>query len=108
LRDTLTGQILNQQGATAQLVSLTGSGRGSTALRVRVDLLVSGNALNTTSLQLEFLPSGTRCTGTVTTVDSYSFGGTCTLPDGSARTVHAKWSATGGRSVRGTISAVSA
>jgi hypothetical protein len=109
VRDTLTGQILNQQGVTSELVSLTGNGRGSTALRVRVDLLVSPQrSLDSTSLQLEFLPSGTRCTGTVTNVASYSLDGTCTLPDGSPRTVHAQWSATGGSSLRGTISATTA
>jgi hypothetical protein len=109
VRDTLTGQIVNQQGVTAELVSLTGSGRGSAALSVRVDLLVSASqSLDSTSLQLEFLPSGIRCTGKVTNVASYSLDGTCTLPDGSPRTVHAQWSATGGRSLRGTISAVSA
>jgi sulfoxide reductase heme-binding subunit YedZ len=108
VQDTLTGQLVNRSGTTEELVSLTGRGSGSQALLVRVDLLVSARSLDSTSLQLEFLPSGARCTGRVTTVDSYSFGGTCTLPDGSARTVHAQWSATGGTELRGTISAVSA
>ena len=108
VQDTLTGQIVNQSGATNELVSLTGRGSGSQALLVRVDLLVAGRALGSTSLQLEFLPSGAKCTGTVTNVASYSFDGTCALPDGSPRTVHAQWSATGGRGLRGTISAVSA
>jgi methionine sulfoxide reductase heme-binding subunit len=109
VRDTLTGQIVNQNGATNQLVSLTGRGSGSNKLLVRVDLLLSGGqSLNSTSLQLEFLPSGATCTGTVTNVASYSFDGTCTLPDGSPRTVHAEWSSTGGSDLRGTISAVAA
>ncbi len=109
VQDTLTGQIVNQNGTANQLVSLTGRGDGSTGLLVRVDLLLAGGqSLDSTSLQLEFLPSGMTCTGTVTNVASYSFDGTCTLPDGSPRNVHAEWSSTGGSDLRGTISAVAA
>jgi methionine sulfoxide reductase heme-binding subunit len=108
VQDTLTGQIVNQSGRAEELVSLTGRGAGSSALLVRVDLLASAQSLDSTSLQLEFLPSGTRCTGTVTKVASSSFDGKCSLRDGSARTVHAEWSGTGGNSLRGTISATTA
>ena len=105
VNDTLTGQVVNQDGVSEQLVSLTGRGSGASAMLVRVDLLVSGPRLDSTSLQLEFLPSGSMCTGSVTNVADYSFDGTCTLADGSARDVHAEWSAAGGSSLRGTISA---
>jgi sulfoxide reductase heme-binding subunit YedZ len=108
LRDTLTGEIANQNGAFGQLVSLTGRGSGSSPVLVRVDLLVSRQSLDSTSLQLQFLSSGTTCTGTVTNVEAYGFDGTCTLDDGSARTVHAEWSGSGGSSLRGTITASAA
>jgi hypothetical protein len=40
---------------------------------------------------MEYLPSGTLCTGEVTTVHAASFDATCKMPDGSKRTISANW-----------------
>jgi hypothetical protein len=58
---------------------------------VRADLLVSPQALDSTSIQLEYLPSGDVCRGRVTAIGGTSFGGRCTLPDGAVRYVDASW-----------------
>ena len=55
------------------------------------NLLVSPEALDATSLQLEYLPSGDVCRGRVTAIGGSSFAGTCTLPNGSRRSVDASW-----------------
>jgi hypothetical protein len=52
---------------------------------------VSPRSLDATSLQLEYLPSGDVCKGRVTAIGGTSFGGTCTMPDGSTRHVDASW-----------------
>ena len=44
-----------------------------------------------TSLQLEYLPGGQTCVGRVTRTQQAGFDGTCRLPDGSSRRVHATW-----------------
>jgi hypothetical protein len=105
VQDTLTGQIVQQPGSSAELVSLTGRGSGAHNLLVRVDLLSSGQEVQSTSLQLEFLPDGTTCTGELTNVQAYSFDGSCSLPDGSTRTVHADWSGSDGGNLQGRITA---
>jgi hypothetical protein len=40
---------------------------------------------------MEYLPSGTLCTGSVTDVHSTSFDARCTVPDGSKRSISASW-----------------
>jgi len=104
VRDTLTGQIVAQRGFARELVSLTGRGAGRQPLVVRADLLVSEDSQDT-SLQLEFLPSGTLCVGSLTNVASSSFDGTCSLPGGATRAVHAQWSPAADGTLRGTIAA---
>ena len=47
--------------------------------------------LESTSLQLEYLPSGDVCRGRVTQVGGESFSGTCRLPNGEQRTIEASW-----------------
>jgi hypothetical protein len=105
LQDTLTGRIVQQPGSTAELVSLTGRGSGVHDVLVRVDLLSSGQSVESSSLQLEFLPGGATCTGQLTNVQAYSFDGSCSLPDGSTRTVHADWSGSDGGALQGRITA---
>jgi methionine sulfoxide reductase heme-binding subunit len=104
VQETLTGTIVQQRGAERQLVSLTGRGDGGQPLLVRVDVLSSFRGVDSTSLQVEFVRSGAICTGKLTNVGSYSFDGSCALPDGSSRTVRADWSASGS-GLRGRISA---
>jgi methionine sulfoxide reductase heme-binding subunit len=90
-RDELVGRISIQPGETEGLVSLAGRGTGGAAVLVRADLLVSSVGATATSLQLEYLPGGQTCLGTVTRTQQAGFDGTCRLPDGSARQVHATW-----------------
>ncbi len=90
-QDTLTGQILQDLGATEGIVSFAGSGDGSQKVLVRADLLVTTTKLANTSFQMEYLPSGTLCSGEVTTVHSTSFDATCTMPSGSKRSISANW-----------------
>jgi len=103
--DTLTGRILQQAGATKAIVSMAGNGTGRQNVLVRADLLIEANGLQATSFQLEFLPSGTICNGTVNHVQQLGFDGTCHLPDHSHRAVHAHWQLIHGPDLRGTITA---
>ena len=90
-RDSLSGQILTDSGVTRGIVSMAGNGSGSQRVLVRADLLVTTTKLESTAFQMEYLPSGTLCIGTVTNVGSTSFDATCTLPDGTARYISAQW-----------------
>ncbi len=90
-RDQLVGRISVQRGETEGLVSLAGRGTGGAAVLVRADLLVSAIGATETSLQLEYLPGGQTCVGQVTQTQRAAFDGTCRLPDGSLRHVHAAW-----------------
>ena len=96
--DVLTGTILQRSGSTKAIVSMTGNGSGRQNVLVRADLLVGANSLEATSFQLEFLPNGTVCRGSVTNVQSFGFDGVCRMPDHTRRTVHARWQATSTRS----------
>ena len=60
---------------------------------MRADLLVEPRGLIATSFQLEFLPSGLRCHGHVTHIDSLGFQGSCRAADGTKRFVRAAWEA---------------
>lgn len=102
--DRLSGVVVQQQGQTAAIVSMSGRGRGQQPLLVRADLLVT-NALRSTSLQVEFLPSGRICKGHVTQVESTGFSGQCRLPNGRAFAIRADWSIARDSSVAGQISA---
>jgi sulfoxide reductase heme-binding subunit YedZ len=89
--DTLDGRILTDIGVTRGIVSMAGNGSGSQRVLVRADLLVAPRRLVSTEFQMEYLPSGSLCTGTVTQVHGSSFRATCHMPDGSARYVDAHW-----------------
>jgi hypothetical protein len=78
-----------------QIVSFVGQAKRPQKLLVRADLLVAPQALESTSLQLEYLPSGDVCRGRVTNVGGTSFSGTCRLADGESRTIEASWVANG-------------
>jgi sulfoxide reductase heme-binding subunit YedZ len=89
-QDTLRGKIIQQAGSTVGLVSMSGVGHGSQSVLVRADLLVGPAGLRATTFQLEYLPSGTLCTGRVTSVRSYGFTGECGRGPGR-RVVEASW-----------------
>jgi hypothetical protein len=89
--DTLDGQISTDTGVTRGIVSMAGNGSGSQRVLVRADLLLAPRRLVSTEFQMEYLPSGMLCEGTVTHVAGSSFRATCRMPDGSARYVAAHW-----------------
>ena len=87
----LTGRVIRNGSEQRQLVSFVGQSAQPQKLLVRADLLVGLEGLQHTSLQLEYLPSGDVCRGTVTNVEGESFTGTCRLPNGEHRTIAASW-----------------
>jgi methionine sulfoxide reductase heme-binding subunit len=89
--ERLTGQVIRNGTDLKQIVSFVGGAQAPQKLLVRADLLVSPQALDSTSLQLEYLPSGDVCRGRITRVGITSFSGTCTMPNGARRVVDAAW-----------------
>jgi sulfoxide reductase heme-binding subunit YedZ len=90
-RDSLSGRILTDSGVTRGIVSMSGNGTGAQRVLVRADLLVTTSNLASTSFQMEYLPSGTVCVGTVSNVQRSSFDATCKMPDGRTRLISASW-----------------
>jgi hypothetical protein len=91
LSENLTGSVVRNGTQNQQIVSFVGQSASPQKLLVRADLLVGLRGLQKTSLQLEYLPSGDVCRGTVTSVQGESFTGTCSLPNGDQRTIEASW-----------------
>jgi hypothetical protein len=89
--ESLTGRVIRSGSQLQQIVSFVGQARRPQKLIVRADLLVAPEKLESTSLQLEYLPSGDVCRGRVTKVGGQSFSGTCRLPNGDRRTLEARW-----------------
>jgi sulfoxide reductase heme-binding subunit YedZ len=89
--ESLTGNVVRNGTQLQQIVSFVGQARRPQKLLVRADLLVAPQSLESTSLQLEYLPSGDVCRGRVTNVGGTSFSGTCRLPNGVRRTIEASW-----------------
>jgi sulfoxide reductase heme-binding subunit YedZ len=109
--DALAGRISRREASTRGIVSLAGQGSGGQRVLVRADLLIAPARLLRTSFQMEYLPSGDVCSGTVTQIadDGRGFDATCTLPDGSGRLIHAAWDDSGGVDLAGgTIASTSA
>ena len=75
---------------------MAGTGSGIQTVLVRADLLLSQVSQERTSLQVEFLPSGDTCKGTVDSVRSQGFDGHCTMADGSRRAIYAQWTLSSG------------
>ena len=92
--DALDGQILSNNGVTRGIVSMAGNGSGTQRVLVRADLLIDPRQVLSTVFQMEYLPSGTLCRGTVDQVHASSFEATCRMPDGSKRYVNAHWTPT--------------
>ena len=90
-RESLTGQITQLNGVTRGIVSMVGQGQGQQNVLVRADLLIAPRKLLKTSFQMEYLPSGELCTGTVTTVRPTAFDALCRLRNGERRRIHAGW-----------------
>jgi sulfoxide reductase heme-binding subunit YedZ len=91
VNETLTGSVIRNGTQLQQIVSFVGQAQRPQKLLVRADLLVAPQKLESTSLQLEYLPSGDVCRGSVTNVGGTSFSGTCRLPNGDGRTIDASW-----------------
>jgi methionine sulfoxide reductase heme-binding subunit len=89
--EQLTGHVSQLNGVSRGIVSMAGAGRGRQNVLVRADLLIAPNKLLKTSFQMEYLPSGELCTGTVTTVHPLGFDAVCGLRNGERRDIHAQW-----------------
>lgn len=89
--EKLAGQVVRNGTDRKQIVSFVGGAQAPQKLLVRADLLVSQHGLDSTSLQLEYLPSGDVCRGRVTRVALAGFVGICRMPNGSSRVVRAGW-----------------
>jgi sulfoxide reductase heme-binding subunit YedZ len=89
--ESLTGSVIRNGTDLQQIVSFVGQAGRPQRLLMRADLLVAPQRLESTSLQLEYLPSGDVCRGRVTGVGGTSFSGTCRLPNGAHRTIEASW-----------------
>jgi sulfoxide reductase heme-binding subunit YedZ len=91
VQEQLSGQVIRNGTNLQQIVSFVGQAQRPQKLLVRADLLVSPQSLESTSLQLEYLPSGDVCRGRVTNVGGTSFTGSCRLRNGELRTIDASW-----------------
>ncbi len=89
--ETLTGHVAQLSGATRGIVSMAGEGQGHQRVLVRADLLIAPQKLLKTSFQMEYLPSGELCNGTVTAVHPMGFAATCHLRTGERRVISANW-----------------
>jgi methionine sulfoxide reductase heme-binding subunit len=106
ITEPLAGQVIQNGTNLTQIVSFVGQGKWPQKLLVRADLLVATQGLQNTSLQLEYLPSGDVCRGTVTNINQggTGFTGTCQMKNGETRSVNASWGLAGaGNSVIGQI-----
>jgi sulfoxide reductase heme-binding subunit YedZ len=99
----ITGQVVQDVGATRGLVSAAATAQGAQRALIRADLLIEPRRLDATSFQLEFLPSGLLCTGSVTRVQSLGFDARCRAEDGTRRFVHASWQLTEGNRLQGRV-----
>lgn len=102
--DTLRGRILETGGAQTAIVSMAGEGDGRQRVLVRADLLLATGAAERTSLQVEYLPSGATCSGSVDHVASFGFDGSCRMADGTVRHVRAHWRLVSPSALRGVVS----
>jgi methionine sulfoxide reductase heme-binding subunit len=91
--EQLTGQITQLNGVSRGIVSMVGRGQGEQNVLVRADLLIAPRKLLKTSFQMEYLPSGELCTGTVTKVHPTAFTAVCRLHTGEGRKISAHWQA---------------
>lgn len=103
--EPLTGHIAQLNGVTRGIISMVGEGKGVQSVLVRADLLLEPGKVDRTAFQMEYLPSGLRCNGTVTHARGFGFDAVCMLPRGGRRFVSANWQGTGTSEIAaGTIS----
>lgn len=90
----LSGTISTEVGRDTQLVSVSGRAGDASDVLFRIDLVTAGDRVIDTSLQLRFDETSTAdiCAGELSAIDNAGFSGTCTLADGTTRTVHGTWS----------------
>ena len=89
--EPLTGSVVRNGTQLKEIVSFVGQ---APVRRSSSSAPISSwrpQRLESTSLQLEYLPSGDVCRGRVTNVEGESFSGTCRLPNGDERTIEASW-----------------
>ena len=99
--EQLTGRVTQLSGVSRGIVSMVGQGQGEQNVLVRADLLIAPRKLLKTSFQMEYLPSGELCTGTVTKVHPTAFAAVCRLRTGERRTISASWQASGSADIAG-------
>lgn len=104
--DRLNGRILQQGSPSRAIVSMSGTATGSQTALVRADLLIGVSDSESTRFQLELLPSGDICTGTVSAVRSFGFDADCRMADGTGRHVHAAWRLVANARLRGTLTSM--
>jgi sulfoxide reductase heme-binding subunit YedZ len=103
--DSMTGHIAQVSGVTRGIVSMAGEGVGLQRVLVRADLLLRPGAIEQTAFQMEYLPSGLPCNGTVTKAEAFGFSAVCKVPSGARRFVTARWGNSGTPEITtGTIS----
>lgn len=90
-------------GPTRELVSLTASGEGPQAMLLRADVLVEPRGPLSAFFQLEYLPSGLRCTGHTLRLTADGFVARCRATDGSSRLVRVRLGGTGAGQTQGAI-----
>jgi hypothetical protein len=101
--DTFSGSLAQQEGPGGSLLSIIGSTTGSRRLLLRVDLVsTEGRSISNTALQLKDITSGYVCSGTVSTLTTTGFTGTCSFSGDNIRTVVVSWRLSGQR-VTGTL-----
>ena len=103
-RDALTGRILQEAAVSRAIVSMSGQASGPQNVLVRADLLVAPGRISQTRFQMEYLPSGTLCLGTVLHVAATSFTARCTISTGARRSIAASWRLDTQAGLRGTLS----
>ncbi len=91
--ENLTGRVISNGTNLTRIVSFVGQAQSPQRLVVRADLLVATQGLKSTSLELEYLPSGDVCRGSVTGLGAANFSGTCRMANGETRSVSASWTA---------------
>lgn len=105
LTDTFTGSITQQNGVSAALVSVVGTGSGSRSVAVRIDLVTAdGQTIDRSSLQVKDVATGSVCTGTVASIGASGFSGKCTFAAGGSTNVTGTWQLASDRTVSGNVS----
>jgi sulfoxide reductase heme-binding subunit YedZ len=87
--------ISRDAGTTRELVSLVAGGRGVQPVLLRADVLVEPQGALAASFQLEFIPSGLRCTGHELRLTADGFVAHCRAAGGATRTVRLRLAGTG-------------